>query len=286
MSSSSTSTTSSSSSPTLTKASVNFWNVDTFLSPSAPSASYVRSHFSRSDKSFFSSLQSCFSGESFDVDVPSDLGTALSEKTEAVVKEKASIGEGDTEAWYKKKADERKKVIKEWLKSGRSSQSSKSGSGESRARSGSESSTPSSSLSSRPSTSTPSTTPPTSSSSSREASPSSSRRSKNTTASKKPSSKTSTPSSSRSSSASRRRKASTTAANLKPAHPTFDAQTAKSLIETFKSSTDTKLEEPEWWDTWHALRGPYGYGKQGVTEEMDEKLRGMRKAGWDELTRR
>ncbi|ODO08172.1 hypothetical protein I350_03761 [Cryptococcus amylolentus CBS 6273] len=270
MSSSSTSTTSSSSSPTLTKASVNFWNVDTFLSPSAPSASYVRSHFSRSDKSFFSSLQSCFSGESFDVDVPRE----------------GEIGEGDREAWYKKKADERKKVIKEWPKSGRSSQSSKSGSGESRARSGSESSTPSSSLSSRPSTSTPSTTPPTSSSSSREASPSSSRRSKNTTASKKPSSKTSTPSSSRSSSASRRRKASTTAANLKPAHPTFDAQTAKSLIETFKSSTDTKLEEPEWWDTWHALRGPYGYGKQGVTEEMDEKLRGMRKAGWDELTRR
>ncbi|TYJ52923.1 hypothetical protein B9479_006470 [Cryptococcus floricola] len=259
-SSTSTASSPSSSSPTLTKASVNFWNVDTFLSPSAPSASYVRSHFSPSDKSFFYSLELCFHGESFDVEVPSDLGTALSAKSEAVLKEKASVGEGDLDAWYKKKADERKKVIKEWVKSERSSQSSKSGSGESSDSSGGESS----SSSSRLSTSAPSPTPPTSSSSSREASSSSSR----------------------SSSASRRRKATTTAANLKPPHPTLDAQTAKSLIETFKSSTDTKLEEPEWWDTWHALRSQYGYGKQGVTGEMDEKLRGMRKAGWDELTRR
>ncbi|KIR33632.1 hypothetical protein I352_03709 [Cryptococcus deuterogattii MMRL2647] len=283
------------------RSSVDISNLDTFLSSSI-TFPYMQQTYPPTDPSVVSAVSSVLRGGSFDISVPSDVSTALSERSNAVVREVRETGSrrgrgGETgeervKEWMRERGKRLEEMVESWVNNSVTSSpfsSNHSGTDPS----GTFSGTRKLSTASIPSFST--------------ASPSTSNHVSSSQPTIIPSSDSqpsSTPSSITAtgtiparelSSASRRRLATTTAANLKPPPPTIDPSTARTILSYIQSADSSSnsnssnpalrplLNEEYWWTAYHALRSPSAFGAHGVPIALSEKLASMRALGWSDV---
>ncbi|KAE8537683.1 hypothetical protein D1P53_005739 [Cryptococcus gattii VGV] len=282
------------------RSSIDMSNLDTFLCSSI-TFPYMQQTYPSTDPSVVSAVSSVLRGGSFDISVPSDVSTALSERSSAVEREVREIGSGRVEGgetreegvkkWMRKRRKRLGDMVESWVHNSATSfpfSSDPSGTF-SGMRKLSTASTPSfsttsTSTSGHVSSSQPTTIP--SSSSSSDSQPSST-----------PSSITATGTlpARELSSASRRRLATTTAANLKPPRPTIDPSAVRTILSYIQSADSSSgssnsnpasrplLNEEHWWTAYHALRSPSAFGAHGVPIALSEKLASMRALGWSDV---
>nr|KIR83089.1 hypothetical protein I308_06696 [Cryptococcus tetragattii IND107] len=244
------------------RSSIDISNLDTFLSSSI-TFPYMQQTYPPTDPSVVSAVSSVLRGGSFDISVPSDVSTALSERSSAAEREVREIGsgrgrEGETgEEGVKKWMREREKrlgdMVESWVNNSATSSPF--------------SSNPSGTFSNSQPSCTPSSITATGTLPARELS-----------------------------SASRRRLATTTAANLKPPPPKIDPSTTRTILSYIQSADSSSssnsnshpasrplLNEEHWWTTYHALRSPSAFGAHGVPISLSETLGSMRALGWSDV---